>query len=168
MKCEFRLANCDDLISINNIFLDAIQNMNAQNIFQWDELYPTLDIIKNDIRNNHMYVYLINDKPVSVVVINEQQELEYDTVNWTYTDEKIYVIHRLCVDAKVQGQGIGRKTMLLAEAEAIKKGYSSIRLDTFSQNPFALRLYKTLGYKCVGEINFRKGKFYCFEKLLIV
>ncbi len=46
------------------------------------------------------------------------------------------------------------------------RGIESVRLDAFSLNPYALRMYEGLGYKKVGEANWRKGLFYLFEKNL--
>jgi len=56
--------------------------------------------------------------------------------------------------------------MLAAEGVLINMGIKSVRLDTFSENPAALRLYEKLGYKNTGRVNFRKGLFYLFEKSL--
>ncbi|MDP4147194.1 MAG: GNAT family N-acetyltransferase, partial [Bacillota bacterium] len=40
-------------------------------------------------------------------------------------------------------------------------------LDVFSLNPFALKMYYKQGYIKVGEVNWRKGKFYLMEKKLV-
>lgn len=50
--------------------------------------------------------------------------------------------------------------------EDIRQGTYSLRLDAFSENPFALKLYRSLGYRETGTAVFRKGKFYLFEKNL--
>lgn len=47
-----------------------------------------------------------------------------------------------------------------------KQRVQSIRLDAFSLNPYALKMYEALGYEKVGEINWRKGTFYLCEKKL--
>ena len=46
-------------------------------------------------------------------------------------------------------------------------GKRAIRLDAFSKNPFALKMYIALGYTVVGEARWRKGLFYLMEKVLI-
>lgn len=43
---------------------------------------------------------------------------------------------------------------------------NAIRLDVFSQNPFALKLYEKCGYAKTGTVNWRKGIFYLMEKYL--
>jgi ribosomal protein S18 acetylase RimI-like enzyme len=57
--------------------------------------------------------------------------------------------------------------MLYIEDYLKSKNINSIRLDAFSKNLIALRLYNKLGFKKVGEVNFRKGLFILFEKVII-
>ena len=45
-------------------------------------------------------------------------------------------------------------------------GYQSVRLDTFTENPFAQRLYLHNGYESRGYASWRKGKFDLMEKKL--
>jgi ribosomal protein S18 acetylase RimI-like enzyme len=166
MNTEFRKAGLQDLEMVWKIFTDAILHMSEQNIPQWDEIYPNKDIILDDIKKQQMYLLIENGVLVSAVVLNEYQDEEYAALPWRYTDEKTAVIHRLCVSPSQQKRGWGKKTVLLAEGELIKKSYSCVRLDAFSLNPFALRLYESIGYEKAGEVHFRKGKFYCYEKRL--
>ena len=47
------------------------------------------------------------------------------------------------------------------ETSEIKEmGYQSVRLDTFTENPFAQRLYLHNGYESRGYANWRKGYVY--------
>ena len=81
-------------------------------------------------------------------------------------DANYYVIHRLCVSSHFQKQGIGTRTVQHIEEQAKNIGAETIRLDAFTLNPHALKLYEKLGYREVGIANFRKGKFYLMEKKL--
>jgi len=57
--------------------------------------------------------------------------------------------------------------MLSHIEEQIKNmGYSSVRLDVFSKNPYAIRLYEKNGYKKRGYADWRKGRFFLMEKTL--
>ena len=76
------------------------------------------------------------------------------------------MIHRLCVNPAFQNDGIGRSTMKWIEDVVSAKGIQAIRLDTFCENPIAIRLYESLGYQKVGYVHWRKGKFVLMEKLL--
>ena len=45
--------------------------------------------------------------------------------------------------------------------------FSSIRLDVFTKNPRAVKLYENAGYSYAGDAYFRKGKFLLMEKLIL-
>ena len=55
---------------------------------------------------------------------------------------------------------------LLIQHALNEMGYQSVRLDTFTENPFAQRLYLHNGYESRGYANWRKGKFDLMEKKL--
>lgn len=50
------------------------------------------------------------------------------------------------------------------EEELNAIGIHSIRLDVFSQNPHALKLYDSMGYARTGYADWRMGRFYLMEK----
>jgi RimJ/RimL family protein N-acetyltransferase len=56
--------------------------------------------------------------------------------------------------------------MEFAEQRAARAGYRAVRLDAFSGNPAALRLYDRLGYRRCGTARFRGRGFVLFEKVL--
>lgn len=166
MSYMFRSAAADDYEQVITIFERAIQNMNESGIYQWDEVYPDKDILLSDIKRNQMYVLTEGDTILSVIVLNEDQDELYKTAGWKYKQGRIAVIHRLCVNTDYQNMGIGKAIVRSAEAFLKEKGFGIIRLDAFLQNPYALRMYGSLGYSRAGEVSFRKGKFCLYEKKL--
>lgn len=163
---KIRKAEIEDLKTITDIFRNAINTLNDNNIPQWDETYPTGEILKEDIRKKQMYVGIKDDAIVSVVVVNNEFDEQYKNGNWKYDNESFAVVHRVCVNPIYQNQNIGKTTMIMLEELLHKEGIESIRLDTFSLNPYSVRMYEALGYQKVGEANWRKGLFYLFEKKL--
>ncbi len=101
---------------------------------------------------------------IAFVAVNEDQDEAYRDASWSYTQGRVAVIHRLCVHPEVQGFGHGKRILKAAEDQIQKMGYSIIRLDAFSQNVAAIRMYESFGYHLAGEVHFRKGLFYLFEK----
>jgi ribosomal protein S18 acetylase RimI-like enzyme len=137
--------------------------MREQGIEQWDDAYPTAEEFKADIAGGQMYGGMIDGGLASAFTLNQECDIDYSKGNWKYQDEPFRILHRLSVDPAYQNRGIGAETMILMEAMAKKEGAGSIRLDAFSSNSGALRLYEKLGYRRVGEIMFRKGLFFLFE-----
>ena len=165
MDAIFRPAEARDADAVEALFMQAISHMCDIGIAQWDELYPTAALLRDDIANCEMYVLTRGGDIVSTVVINAHQDEQYAQGDWR-GGENAAVIHRLCVHPKFQHQGIAKETMRHAERLAAQRGYDCIRLDAFTQNPFAQRLYESLGYRKAGEITFRKGNFALMEKAL--
>ena len=146
---------------------DCVADMRQDGIDQWDEVYPSQQTLLTDIRAGAMHLGFENRETlVGALVLNEFQDAEWSKAQWTITGVPILVVHRLMVNPEHQGKGIARDLMGFAETWARGNGYGAIRLDAFSANPRALRLYRGLGYRDAGSASFRKGPFRCFEKRL--
>lgn len=165
-KEMIRKATFDEKNVIMDIIKNAVTDMEEKNIFQWDNIYPNIDVINGDISKETLFVYVDNTVR-GLIVLNEHQDKEYADLKWKYNSDKILVIHRLCVSPFFQGQGIAKGLLKFAEEYGKTHGYSSIRLDAFLNNERACNMYKKAGYIEAGVVSFRKGKFYCFEKNLI-
>lgn len=165
-EIKFMLAKEEDIDKVFDVFKKATAEMNRNNIKQWDELYPMKEDIEDDINKKQLYMGIAEEKIVCVYVVNKECDDEYVNGDWTYRDSSFKVIHRLCVNPESQNKGIGTFTVNHIENELKKGGIETVRLDVFSLNPAALRMYEKLGYKKVGSANWRKGEFYLMEKAL--
>lgn len=166
MKIKYRLAALTDLDKICTLVSTAIEEMLRQKINQWDGLYPTREDIKADIENQQLYVGMVKHQIAVIYTINQAFDEEYKNGDWKRKDEPFFVVHRLCVHPAFQNQGIARNALLHIEATLNAMGIHAIRLDVFSQNPHALKLYHHLGYTKTGHADWRKGRFYLMEKYI--
>jgi len=159
-------AQIGDLESIFQIYLNAKAELELKNIFQWTNNYPTIDIIKNDLKKGSTYVLKNIREIVGAINISEEQEKEYLKINWEFNSSKVLVIHRLVVNPKYQKKGHAKKLMNFAEDFAQNNNYSSIRLDVYSQNSNVINFYRKRNYYIRGTVNFpeREYHFYCMEK----
>ncbi len=160
----YRLGTIQDLDGICSLIKDAITEMEAHGIYQWDELYPLRSDFEEDILNNTLYVVYEEDMLVAFYVISEECDEQYNNAQWKYEDA--YILHRFCVSPKVQNRGIGKAVLLHVEKQIKDMGYQSIRLDAYTKNPFAQRLYLHNGYETRGYADWRKGRFSLMEKKL--
>lgn len=134
---------------------------------QWDASYPDVATITNDLQKQSLYALYLEDDLVGVVSLCEEQEIEYETIDWIDQFGRFLVIHRLAVHPDFQGQGLSKHLMEFAEGYARLHHYSSIRLDTYSANRLASAFYeKTYQYR--GQLFFSKRPlpYNCYEKLL--
>lgn len=164
MDIQYRIAVLEDLNEICSLFDSAIDTMIQNNIFQWDEMYPTEKDFQTDIDRKQLYVGMAEGRIAVVYVVNQECDEQYVNGDWKYAGEPYYIIHRMCVHPDFQNQGIARLTLLHIEEQLISWGIHVIRLDAFSENPYALKLYGNLGYAKVGCADWRKGRFYLMEK----
>ncbi len=166
MNLEYRTAVDSDLDEVHALISAATAAMIKDNILQWDEIYPNREIIAEDIENGQLTVGTDNGRIAVIYTLNQECDEGYTNGEWEYTDNSFCVVHRLCVSPEYQNKGIGRSAMLRIEDEARKIGVTSVRLDAFSENPAALRLYENLGFRTAGYAYWRKGKFLLMEKIL--
>ena len=159
-------ATKEQIKEVFSVFSAAINNMENQEIHQWDEICPDLPTITEDIAKNQMYIGMIDGKIAVCFVLSEECDEEYKNGKWQWPDSKFCVIHRLCVNPKFQNQGIATQTMEYIEKLCKEAGYDSIRLDCFTENPYSRKLYDKAGYSVVGYADWRKGRFELREKLI--
>lgn len=166
MELEFRRAGTDDLDALVALYGAAAQDMREKGIDQWDEYYPDREILAEDVESGDMTLGLLDGQLACAYVVNREYEPEYELGAWEHTEGDFCVLHRLCVNPEMQGRGLARQAMARMEKNARDQGFDSVRLDVFSQNLHAQRLYERLGYRRTGEVRFRKGIFYLMEKKL--
>ena len=164
MELEFRRAGTDDLDALVALYGAAAQDMREKGIDQWDEYYPDREILAEDVESGDMTLGLLDGQLACAYVVNREYEPEYELGAWEHTEGDFCVLHRLCVNPAMQGRGLARQAMARMEKNALEQGFDSVRLDVFSQNLHAQRLYEKLGYRRTGEVRFRKGIFYLMEK----
>ena len=162
----FRKATQEDFDEIVTLFADAIRHMDSQGIPQWDELYPSRDDLRDDLLRGELYAGLLDGAVACAFALSPRCDSAYARGNWRYPSLRFCVIHRLCVHPSFQNRRVAAQAMRFIEDTLRTEGIQAVRLDAFSLNPYALRLYERLGYSKVGEVTFRKGLFYFFEKKL--
>ncbi len=162
----FRKAKTEDFNELLSLYKKGVASMKAAGIEQWDENYPSDSIIKEDIRNSHLYVAILDGEIAAVFSLNKNIDEEYKTAAWKNPDADYIAMHRLCVNPDLHRQGIGSACMTEIERIAREQGHNSVWLDTFSGNPKAMAMYEKLGFHQVGEAFWEKGRFVIFEKNL--
>ena len=164
-----RKAIKKDLTRIIKITKACAVFMISNNIFQWNEHYPNIETFENDALNENLYVLEINKKLIGCLVISHEMDEFYMKVKWQTPNHNNIYLHRLAVDPSYQKKGYAKQLMNFSFEYAKVNSIKSIRLDTFSGNPFNNIFYSNLGFKKLGKIYFRKQSdkpFYCFEKVM--
>ena len=164
-----REATSSDIDSILSITKACAKNMISKGIYQWNEHYPSGEAFQNDIDRKELFVLIRETEIRGSIVISTFMDDEYKVIDWLTPSDKNIYIHRLAVHPDYQGLGLAQELMGYAEQMASEQDYSSIRLDTFSQNKRNQKFYERRGYRRLGSIYFPKQSehpFYCYELIL--
>ncbi|REE83552.1 ribosomal protein S18 acetylase RimI-like enzyme [Lutibacter oceani] len=169
MKIEkVHISNLDAIFSLTK---SCAKHLIENEIFQWNEYYPSKEVLKNDIELNQLWKLVENNLIIGIIALTEIEDVEYKSVKWlTENDTNLY-IHRLAVHPDYQGKGYAQQLMNFAENYAKEHNYDSIRLDTFSKNIRNQQFYEKRNYIKLESIYFPKQSehpFYCYEKVLHV
>lgn len=160
----YRLAKKSDIDDVVKLVKAAIVQMEADGIYQWDDIYPAKEDFINDIEKKSLYLAIDSKKLAAIYVISAESDEAYKNATWENNDESAYILHRFCVSPNYQNKGIGKEVLAHIETQIYEMGYKSIRLDVFTENPYAQKLYRKSGYIVRGYADWRKGRFELMEK----
>lgn len=166
MDITYRSGNEEDLEEIEHLIKYTIAHLEKQGIRQWDDLYPTREDFEDDIREGQLFVGIGNGEIAVTYTLNQLCDEDYRMGKWKEPEKSFIIVHRLCVHPLFQNKGIAIQTMKHIEEDAKQRGMEAVRLDVYSENPAALRLYEKCGYTEVGTVEWRKGSFCLMEKYL--
>ena len=166
MELHFQPASAEHLDEIMQIVHGAVIKMEQEQIFQWDAVYPAREHFQEDLKKKQLFAGTAAGRIAVVYALNQECDAQYQNAVWQYHGSDFAVIHRLCVSPAFQHRGIAKATLLHIEQTLRNMGAKAIRLDVFSENPYALRLYRNSGFYETGTAHWRKGTFILMEKQL--
>ena len=193
---RLRPATMDEIPVIWEIILQAKAQMYREGKHQWDENYPTVPILKNDVRKGWGYV-LVPEKNTSVQNVydeaapffndhtgtdsgtSRQDIIAYGAVvfdgepaynglwDGQWMSEQPYVVlHRLAVADRWKRQGMAVRYMQAVCGLALSRGIRSFKVDTNYDNFYMQRVFSRLGFTYCGRIRYDAGERMAYEKLL--
>ena len=163
-----RQATINDFLEIWNVIQQAILKRKNEGSNQWQDGYPNLEIIEDDISNGFGNVIVNNENSIiGYVAIIDEIEPAYTAIEGKWLNDDPYiVIHRLAVAQDITIKGLGTWTMQEIENIALEKDIHSIKVDTNFDNIAMLRVFDKLDYIYCGEVNFGGGIRKAFQKIL--
>ncbi len=107
---EFRLAAINELSSIKMMYKKVVDNMCANGLEIWDDIYP-VDFLENDIINKHLYILCQkqNDGVENIVsaMCLSNECLGEKAVQWMDNSAKAMYIDRFAVNVDYLRRGYG-------------------------------------------------------------
>lgn len=154
---KIRLSQPDDLDALMNIFHEAQGTIAALGIDQWQNGYPSEQVILEDIACQRSYVVEQEGsvRATFVLVDTEPTYLEIHEGQWLGKD---YVaIHRVAVAVSYRGTGISDAIIRYAEHDARRRGKDSLRIDTHRGNIPMCKMLSKQGFLYRGVIYLLDG-----------
>lgn len=166
-----RQANVNDIDTLMALFGEARATIAALGIDQWQNGYPSLAVVSEDVTLNRSYVVEIDGAVVGTFVLILDGEPTYDRIydgQWGTGDTDHYVaIHRVAVSIARRGSGISTSIINYAAEVACSMGRASLRIDTHKGNAVMRRMLEKHGFVHCGSIYLENGDHrVAYEKIL--
>lgn len=166
-ELKFRKATSKDISAIWGILRQSIERRRKDGSTQWQDGYPNLSTVENDVEKGQNYVLAQDGKIIATAAVIFNFEPTYDVIEGAWlTDGDFMVVHRVGISDQAAGKGFAQKLFLILEDFARENQIYSIKIDTNFDNAPMLKILEKLCYIYCGEIQVRDGKRKAFEKVL--
>ena len=158
---RFRKGLEADLDRVMELVADAQNWFRTQGIDQWQDGYPTRELILSDILGGENYIVEHNGAVVATFVASFAGEPTYAEIKgkgWL-NENRYAVVHRIAVAGECRRRGIAKEILHYAEELSVEQGVDDIRIDTHRDNVAMRTLLKKLGYLHCGRITLTSGAF---------
>lgn len=154
---EIRQATYEDIETLMRVFEGAKQIMRScGNFHQWNEGYPSEDIIRKDIESGHCFVACEGNKILATMALIPGPDPTYSYIEGRWPNEDpYYVIHRIATAAT--GQNLAARMFDWAFDEICTKGIGVIRIDTHRDNCIMKHVLTKYGFQECGVIYLANG-----------
>ena len=161
-----RQARYEDIEPIMGIVRSAQVALCELGIDQWQDGYPSKEIIEQDIVAGVGYVACDDGGAVvgyeAVVPTGEEAYSQIEDSKW-HTSNNYVVVHRLCVLGDSRRRGVAIELMNFASEFALKHGVADFRIDTHEGNVRMLALLNKMRFEHVGTIRYDSGLREAFD-----
>ena len=158
---RFRKGNENDLERIMELVSDAQGWFAKHGIDQWQDGYPTRELISSDISYSNNYVVELNGVATATFVVSFDGEPTYSEIKgrgWL-NENRYAVVHRIAVADECRRKGIAKEILYYTEELCRERGVADIRIDTHRDNLAMRSLLKKMGYAHCGRITLTSGAF---------
>lgn len=145
---------CEEEYSLCLGFIDeAREHQREMGFVQWDDSYPTPELIMEDIRAKRGYLILDEGSPIGYICIDLQGDSDYEKIDGEWrVSGKFIALHRIAIGKSGRGKGITRAVFAYAKEMCIKKGFAALRMDTDEKNEKMQHILLREGFLHTGTV----------------
>jgi len=145
----------------------ATTHLKEQGIDQWQDGYPNLESIKEDVKAYRGYFVTADETPAGYLCLDFEGEPVYGQLDGKWKCSSGYAaLHRLAIGDAYRSKGIGVGAFRACEELCRERNVHSIRVDTKDENPKMRHVITKNGYVYIGDVFYEScGKRMAFEKV---
>ena len=144
-----RKAHIEDMEDVMRVFSQARLAQRRAGFRQWEDGYPSIDVLKSDI--------------IAIAAYDD----EYNRHPELWDVGKDYaVFHRIALSDDYRGKKLSGILFDLAESHALRTGAAFVRIDTGLENKPMQHILSKRGYINLGRCDFIWGERLAYEKPL--
>lgn len=158
-------ASIDELIEVMYLLRVCVHDLNRKGWYCGDLQNQQ---VKSDIVNNSIFIYRKNEAVIGLMKLTDDEIVAHKSVAWSSTSGKPLIMRQLLVHPNWKNNEIERSMLTFAEKYAREQGFTSLRLEVYSENQDVVFLYGQMDYKQLGEVklHYQDVPYICFEKVL--
>lgn len=163
---ELREATFEDIDDVLRIFSEARMAQRIAGFRQWEDDYPSIDLLESDIRDSIGYILDDDGKNAGYIAI-AGHDVEYNRHPELWDISQSYSgFHRVALSDAYRGRKISSILFELAEKRAAQTGSLFVRIDTGLENRPMQHILTKRGYRNLGYCKFIWGERLAYEKHL--
>lgn len=152
-----RKTKAKDIEDVLKIYEEARGTIKALGIDQWQNGYPSREVLEDDILKSRSYVVLSEDEIAGTFALIDDGEITYDKIysgRWiTGNENRNYAaLHRVAVSVSHRGSGVSGEIIKYAADFARERAMTSVRIDTHEGNVVMRRMLEKNGFRYCGII----------------
>lgn len=166
---EFRRSTLADVDDIMKIIKQAQEYLKSQQVTQWQNNYPNIQVVEQDIEDLNGYVIVDDYNVIGTVTVSFDGERTYNEIyegQWQ-SNLPYAVVHRIAIHEEYKGKGLSSIMMDNIVKMCHDRNIKSIRVDTHEANKSMQKLIEKTGFKYCGIIYLLDGsKRLAYEKII--
>ncbi len=157
---KFRKTRIEDVASVLEIIWQAKAYLKQNKIEQWQNGYPNIDSIIEDIQKEYSYVVEEHGIVLGTMAVVFWGEPTYEHIyagEWKTRGTAYVTLHRVAVRDEWKGRGIAGFMIDEVMSMCQKQSTESIRMDTHRDNYSMQQMMKKNGFEYCGIIYLEDG-----------
>ncbi len=140
----------------------------AQGFNQWPDDYPTMDTVRQDIREHKGYALKADGEIAGYLCVTFDGEPVYDQIEGEWQTETPYaVVHRMAIGGAFRGHGLADTAFRLIEELCAANDITGIRIDTDFPNKRMQHVLEKYGFQQRGVVDYGiYGKRIAYDKMI--